>query len=379
MLRIAVAVYPCPPITLNMYKWAKISAVLIGLSGLAYWVNRSRLQPTTASAPAHEALVPRSAQPITSSSATTESPKSPQEIIAQFVKSGAPKLSVEQIELFLKGKNRGADSLLAAYRLSQDPAYLREAIKNFEDNPAVQLEAALRAPTVEERRQGIEAFKKLSPDNPLGNYLQADLAFTQGDYANAAEGLSANLSNGTLPDFSASLFQNTESAYSSSGYTPIESKIAALFAFNEDRVRYLGSLQNVSENLTNLRNQFIQQGDIDAAEPTVQMEITLGQHIQNQVNPALLNALVGQAIERRTLESLDPATPLGSNNGTVQSRLDELATKGQEINVLLNSLQAYPIESMSPEELNQYTQHVQQDGEIGALKWWSAKKSAPQK
>ncbi len=362
-----------------MNKWAKISAVLIGLGGLALWFNRASFQPTALTTSAHETIVPRSAQPVFVNVAAAESTKTPQEIIAQFAKSGAPKLSADQIELFLKEKNRGADSLLAAYRLSQDPAYLKEAVKIFADNPAVQLEAALRAPTIEERRQGIEAFKKLSPDNPLGNYLQADHAFTQGDYANAAEGLSANLSNGTLPDFSAALFQNTESAYLSAGYTPIESKIAALFAFNEDRIRYLGSLQNVAENLTALRNEYIQQGDIDSAEPTVQMEITLGQHIQNQVNPALLNALVGQAIERRTLESLDPTTPIGTNNETVQSRLDELASKGQEINGLLNSLQAYPIESMTPEELNQYTQRVQQEGEIGALKWWAAQKSATQK
>ncbi len=354
-----------------MNKWAKISAVLIGLGGLALWFNRAKFSPTVVSPVSHETIVPRSAQAIITNNPTTVIAKSPQQIIAEFSKSGVPKLSSDQIELFLKGKNRGADSLLAAYRLSQDPAYLKEAVKNFADNPAVQLEAALRAPTVEERRQGIEAFKKLSPDNPLGNYLQADLAFTQGDYANAAEGLSANLSNGTLPDFSATLFQNTESAYLSSGFTPTESKIAALFAFNEDRMRSLNSLQNVSDNLSELRNHFIQQGDIDAAEPTVQMEITLGQHIQNQVNPALLNALVGQAIERRTLESLDPSTPLGTNNETVQSRLAELAIMGQEINGLLSSLQAYPIESMSSEELNQYTQHVQQEGEIGALKWWA--------
>jgi hypothetical protein len=362
-----------------MNKWAKISAVLIGLGGLALWFNPASFRPTAITTPAHETITPRSAQPIITNNPTMVIAKSPQEIIAEFGKSGAPKLSGLQIELYLKEKNRGAESLLAAYRLSQDPTYLKEAVKNFADNPAVQLEAALRAPTAEERREGIEAFKKLSPDNPLGNYLQADLAFTQGDYASAAQVLSTNLSNGTLPDFSAALFQNTESAYLSAGYTPIESKIAALFAFNEDRVRSLTSLQNVSDNLTTLRNQFIQQGDIDAAEPTVQMEITLGQHIQNQVNPALLNALVGQAIERRTLASLDPSTPLGANNETAQSRLAELSVKGQEINVLLNSLQAYPIESMSPDELNQYTQHVQQEGEIGALRWWTAQKSVPQK
>ena len=378
MSRITVAVFPRLPLTLNMNKWAKISAVLIGLGGLTAWLNRAQFQPAQVSTPAQEIVAPRSAPPVLTNNATTETAKSPQEIITQFAQSGAPKLSAGQIELFLQQKNRGADSLLAAYRLSQDPAYLKEAVKNFADNPAVQLEVALRASTATERMQGIDAFKKLSPDNPLGNYLQADLAFTQGDYASAAQGLSANLSNGTLPDFSAALFQNTESAYLSSGYTPIESKIAALFAFNEDRIRSLTSLQNVSDNLSELRNQFIQQGDIDAAEPTVQMEITLGQHIQNQVNPALLNALVGQAIERKTLESLDPSTPLGANNETVQSRLAELAIKSQEISGLLNSLQAYPIESMSADELNQYTQHVQQEGEIGALKWWAAQKSAPQ-
>ncbi len=324
-------------------------------------------------------VVPREALPISEANVSTERTPSPQDVIAQFAKSGIPKLSSEQIELFLKEKKRGPDSLLAAYRLSQDVNYLHEAVRNFPNNSAVQLEAALRGPTVAERQQGIDAFKKLSPESPLGNYLQADFSFSQGDYATAAQGLSQTLSNGKLPDFSASLFQNTEGAFLVAGYSPIEAKVAALFAFNEDRIRSLTSLQNVSDNLSELRNQFIQQGDIDAAEPTVQMEISLGQRIQNQVNPALLNALVGQAIERRTLETLDPATPLGTNGETVQGRLAELTTKSQETGELLNSIQRYPIESMSAEELNHYTQHVQQEGEIGAIKWWAKLKSADQK
>ena len=352
-----------------MNKWAKITVALVGLGGAALWFNRTKFSPAKINSPTPKSIVPRSAQPIINN-ASAEIPLSPQAVIEKFLKSGTPKLSSEQIEAFLKDENRSAGSLIVAFRLTQDAKYLNEALKNFSDNPAVQLEVALRASTVEERRQGIEAFKKLLPESPLGQYLQADLAFSQGDYAQAGQGLSQILSNGTLPDFSGSLFQNTEGAFLSSGYSPIESKIAALFAFNEDRVRSLTTLQNVSENLSELRNQFIQQGDIDAAEPTVEMEITLGQHIQNQINPALLNALVGQAIERRILESLDPATPLGPNNQTVQSRLSELAVKNLETTELLDLIQRYPIESMSTEELNQYTQRVQQEGEIGALKWW---------
>ena len=363
-----------------MNKWAKTGSVLIGVAGLTAWLVYAKLQPATiATSTATEPSVPRSAQPILPAIATVPEIPNPQEVIAQFARAGTPKLSPAQIESFLKDKDRSADALLVAFRLSQDPAYLREAAKSFPDQPAVQLVVALRAPTTEERQQGIDAFKKLSPENPIGPYLQADLSFSQGDYARAAQGLSETLPSGNLPDPSGALFKNTEAAYLVAGYSPIESKIAALFLINQDRTLFLSSLQNVSGNLTQLREQFIQQGDIDAAEPTVELGLTLGQRIQNQVNPALLNALVGQAIERQTLEALDPSTPLGTNNETAQSRLAQLDTLGQEVNGLLLALQSHPVESMSSEEINQYTRRVQQDGEISALTWWIDLKSATNK
>lgn len=363
-----------------MSKWAKISVVLAGVAGLLIWFTYSRTREANAAQLLPPpSVIPRPARPIIESVAAATGTQSAQEIIAQFAKSGIPKLSSEQIEFFLSEKKRSPDSLLVAFRLSQDVSYLHEAVKSFPDNPAVQLEAALRSPSVTERQQGIDTFKKLLPESPLGHYLQADLAFNQGDYASAAQGVVQTLNNGNLPDFSTGLLQNTEAAFLGAGYSPIESKIAALFAFNEGRAQSLTPLQNISDNLGELRNQFIQQGDIDTADPAVQIELSLGQHIQNQVNPALLNALVGQAIERKTLETLDPATPLGPNGETVQSRLVELAVMGQEVSVLLDSLQRYPIASMSAEELNQYTQHLQQEGEIGALKWWAKQKSVLQK
>ena len=92
----------------------------------------------------------------------------------------SPQPTAEQLQPYLEKHHRSAESLLAAFHATQDPAFLREAMEKHPQDPRVALAAYYRAepydsekPASPERRQWLEAFAKSAPDNALPNYLSA--------------------------------------------------------------------------------------------------------------------------------------------------------------------------------------------------------------
>ena len=79
----------------------------------------------------------------------------------------------EQIEAYVRQSHRNVESLLAAYRVSNDPAYLREAATNSPTDPAVQFAVIASKLFPEEQRKWIEGFKASSPENALPWYFSA--------------------------------------------------------------------------------------------------------------------------------------------------------------------------------------------------------------
>jgi hypothetical protein len=98
--------------------------------------------------------------------------QSPYEQLVQFLDSHH-KLSREEIEAYLQQNKRNAESLLAAYRISRDPSYLREVTTNFPNIPAVQCVIIAEKTFPEKRRRWIDAFKASSPDNALAWFFSA--------------------------------------------------------------------------------------------------------------------------------------------------------------------------------------------------------------
>lgn len=100
-----------------------------------------------------------------------------EQLEASVRENRAPKppdaLSRKEIEAYLQQNKRNAESLLAAYRISHDPSYLREAATNFPNAPFVQFVVVADKVFPEEQRQWIDAFKASSPDNALAWYFSA--------------------------------------------------------------------------------------------------------------------------------------------------------------------------------------------------------------
>lgn len=306
----------------------------------------------------------RSAQPL-NLQAVTASGKTVAEVWAEFQKNGAPKLTPAQINDYVDSCGRDAQSLIVAARLSGDLEFLQEAALAYPENPLVQLEVALSpSATPEERRAALEAFKAVSPDNALGDYLSAHLSFSEGKYGEAANGLLASLDHGTLADFSEQIMAGTEQAYLSAGQDPLSAQLAAMAGLTRPT---LTPIREVSRHLDSLKDEFIKAEDYDAAHPTVLVGLDLGQKMQSQA-PYLIDQLVGMSIERSFLEQLDPLTATGGNGQTAGERLAELEAKNADIKATTSAFSETSLK-MDTAASQEYFKRVRRDGELSAMKW----------
>ena len=292
------------------------------------------------------------------------------ETIIQLSQKGLPSLTSQQIQGYLTSNDRDATSLVIGSRLSKNSELLREAVTRFGDNPVVQLEMALRGPTQEERQAALDAFKQHDPQNSLCDYLDSLSAFERGDFSKAAGGLIQSLDSGTLQDYSLVLASGTEAAYLSAGYNSTEAQLYALFDSAQRNQDTTGKMGAVADKLGELRDQYIKNNDMDAAEPTVTIGLDIGQKIQSQGNPSFLSSLVGIDIEAKILNQLDPSTPINSVGQTAEARLAELNQQKNLLQTLVQKAQDLPISKMSDEQMKDYTRRLRSQGEVNATQWW---------
>ncbi len=353
-------------------KWYQIIGVSLAVSvvSVLLWWPNDRLGGTKSKVVVQK-INPRPTQGlIQEPRAVITNESSIKDIIKQLSQNGLPTLTNQQIQGYLTSNDRDATCLVIGSRLSKNPELLREAVTRFGDNPVVQLEMALRGPTQEERQAALDAFKQHDPQNSLCDYLDSLSAFERGDFSKAAGGLIQSLDNGTLQDYSLVLASGTEAAYLSAGYTSTEAQLYALFDSaqrNQDTTSKVGAL---ADKLGELRDQYIKNNDMDAAEPTVAIGLDIGQKIQAQEKPSFLSSLVGIDIESKILNQLDPLTPINSAGQTAEARLKELNQQKNQLQSLVQKAQDLPVSKMSDEQMKDYAQRLRSQGEVNATQWW---------
>ena len=274
-----------------------------------------------------------------------------------------PKLSREQVESYLAAKDRSTASLICAFRLTKDLAYLREAVKADGTNPAAQLELALRGETADERSSALEVFRQLRPDNPMGDYLAAQRDLVAGDYGRAAAALFDSIKKGPLADYSKDALAGAEEAYLHAGYDSLGAKLASFAALDAAPVVKLTEL---GRGTGGLLNDFIAQNDLEAAVPTFEAGRALGQRLQGE-GQLLINQLAGVSIESSFIQQLDPLTVIDASGQTAGERLVALQNFSAEIRRLAPD--AETLTALPREELEAYFEVASAKGELEALRW----------
>ena len=347
-------------------------AAVLGLLAAGVWFVRGKkweqLRRTEEVAPkSAPAIKPRSAAEIIPQ--LKNPPKRTGITIKDMLAGKVPHLNQLEVEAFLKNQGRTTMNLLAASRLLNDLAFVREAAKADPENPAVQLELALRGQSPEEKAAALTACRSAAPGNSLGDYLAAHQAFAAGDIGAAGAALAQSLDNPLYADYTQKIIVGTEQAYLDAGYDPAPAAAAAMFSFTLDHVQ---PVMEVSNNLKQLQEEFIRSADFDAAEPTVIIGLTLGQRIQDQ-GTYLIDQVVGVSIEKKFLQQLDPLTLAGPGGQTAGERLEALDAKLLEIKTLSP---AFTEKFAAADEAtqSQYVERMKSEGELAAMRWLVEKK-----
>lgn len=345
-------------------------AVVLGLLAAGLWCvrdkswERFRKKAEVAMSPA---IKPRSAADLIP---RLENPPKRKGVTVQDIMAGkVPALSQLEVEAFLKEQGRTPQNLLVASRLLKDLKYAREAALLEPQNPLAQLELALRGETPEEKGAALAAFRKIAPDNSLGDYLAAHQAFQSGDAGAAGAALLQSLDSTVFADYSQQIVDGSEQAYLHAGYEPQAASVAAMFSLTLERSQVL---MGAADKLKGLQDEFIRTADFDAAEPTITIGLTMGQRLQAQ-GPYLIDQLVGISIERKFLQQLDPQTAAGPGGQTAAARLEALDANLLEIRTLSGGF-AQSMATMDDATRGQYLAKMKSEGELSALRWLAARK-----
>jgi hypothetical protein len=311
------------------------AGVLLTRSWLTPPIRQSASPPPEESAPlaATEPEVSLPSQRLAAEShATIPAPENPAptNLYARLVAGDVPKLSPEQLETYLKQNQRSVESLLAAFRANSDTTYLKEAEEKFPNDPRVAYAALFKSDTPEERSQWLERLKQVAPDNALGNYFSALDAFKSGQTSLAVQEMTAATGK-QFQDYTMDFLQNGEEAYKSAGYSDADAKqIAATQLLLPD----LSELRQLGREMVSLANSYRQSGDTVLADATLQTDIALGRRFGGYPGEPLIDQLVGIAIERDALTTMDPNSSFGESGQTVQDRLNQLNTLKQSLKTL---------------------------------------------
>ena len=284
-------------------------------------------------------------------------------LFARFGKE-PPKLTAEQVEAYLKANGRKASVLLAAYRTSGETALLEEAMKNYPTDPQVAFEAVFKKDlSPEQRRQWLNTFEQVAPDNALANYLSAREYFKAGQTDQAVQELVAASGKQQFQDYTLDRRQEDEEAYLAAGYA---TGAAKMIASGQVELPQLSELKQLGLQMVELSQSYRRAGDENSAQAVLGMAVKLGQGYGP--GDCAISHLVGLAIERNALGALDPGSPYGGNGQTVQDRLNQLAQQKAAVSLLFR--QGGPLlETMSEQDWISYIDRDKSYGEEAAMRW----------
>lgn len=281
-----------------------------------------------------------------------------------------PKLTLAQLESYLKSNGRNAAGLLAAYRTSKDPALLAEAMQRFPTDPQVAFEAALSKDLpADQRRQWLDALEKSDPNNALANYLSALNYFQAGQSDQAVKEMLA-AANKPFQDYTSGRYQDDAEAYMAAGFPAVD---AENVASSQLMLPQLQQVKDLGLDLINLANTYQQQGDSTSALAALQMAINLGSQYANPVpGEADISQQVGLYVELQALKDMDPNTPYGSDGQKVQDYLNQ--NKQQYAALQQQGDQATALgPQMSDQDWTIYHERWMMFGEQNAMQWLVSK------
>ncbi len=319
------------------------------------------------------AAVPNPPAPAVVAVTATNPPAktSPFEQVVDFIAAHRD-LPREQIEAYLRQNHRNVESLLAAFQVSHDPSYLREAATNSPGDPAVQFAVIANRVFPDEQRKWIDAFKASSPNNALPWYFSAADYFKANRSDQAIQELGQATRRQLYGDYGAQTAQAVEEMYRAAGWPELAAEARA--PGTATSVSYLNVLKSLANETVQTQQQYVSQSDVSSANSMTAMGMVLGDQLRRASGP--IDQLVGISIEKKLLAQLDPAANydfLGQPVSEVQAELDRQKEVIREAIATRDQIRA----TLNESELADYWEREKLYGEMYAMQWLQSKYGKP--
>lgn len=361
--------------------WALLAVGSATLLVLLWWPRSADREAAPASAPsgshpaggtgarptADQRVSPSGTAERSTPSAEAAVPRLAQTLIR--VMSGDPevfKLPPEAVESFVRQNRTNAESLLAAYQLTQDPLYLKLAAEQHPNEPLVAFQIVGHNVFPEQQREWLDRLKALDPDNALANYLSARHYFETAQPQQAIEELQAAATHPGIHDYLRERMQGLEELYLRSGIPPAEAKVLGMTGL---ALPMLPQLNELAREALAMQQQYAAAGDTASAEALAQYQVLLARHLsQDQGATCLVNQRVGMAMERAALALLDPAEAYDFLGQSPAERLAALQNQTAQMQETIRWFGQW-LPQASDTELIAYIDRVKLYGEPAAIQW----------
>ena len=277
----------------------------------------------------------------------------------------------EQIEAYLSKFKRTAESLITAFDVSRDRKYLEEALEKFPNDPLVRFaqtrEYVLMSDTtaIEDRRAVLDAFKKASPDNGLGDCLSALEALKNGQTDFALSEISAALNKSSLSAYYIEMLQNREEFCLTAGLSEGEARERA---FGSLLMPTEAAMKTLCRKLADLQQQYMNSGDTASAAQLAALNISISRGWENSPGAMMLSKLVASAMENIALKSLPQDQYydfLGKTPSERIKELQDLKVDRRELTAAFTQIEP----TLTDQEKGIYFQRVKLYGEEQAMRW----------
>lgn len=274
-------------------------------------------------------------------------------------------LTPAEVERFLSKHHRDGPSLIAAFSMSDDPRYLKEAIEKAPELPEVAL-VALALGEGGPDGDWIRRLRAADPDNSLVQFLSSYEALMRQDGAMAFEAMKIAQTLPEFDDYSGERMKLIEEAYLDAGYS--QEKASAFAAKSTDPTdallpKYLEYAELVSSHLSNYRRS------PEEVDWMLQAALKLGTELMKEREGKSLfiqagAALYQQALYEGILESA-PFPSLAKPPGTLAA--EALDYKGQLVALRREFNSAKWLQNQSDTAVVGFFRQKREQGERAAL------------
>lgn len=267
-------------------------------------------------------------------------------------------------------------TLLALGRATGDPGWLERALAEHPDDPRVQLERWHAALTPEEKLAAARALKAAAPDNPLGSYLEATLAFERGDLG-AVAGLLMDAESAPAYDaYSVEILAETQAAFEGGGWDGYQAWGAALSTRGAEGGGAISVLSRLGDDMGELQHVLVELGHWDEADFMFERTLALGEQLED--SGLLSERLAGQMLQAKLLGSFDPETIVSDDGMRAGQRLGQIRQSQEELRRSYETVDwtnwASKAPAMDAAGWAKFRDILRSDGETAAHRWLSEQK-----